>query len=628
MANLATLMVKIGADISELERGLSKVSRSVEDAGKRMTQMGKTISTRVTAPLTALGAVAVRAFGQQEKAELTLRAALQANGREVDNLFNRYSEFASEMQRVSVVGDETTLAMLSQAESFGLTADSAERAVRNSIAMQSAFGVNAQSALRYTAALEEGNATMLTRYIPSLREISDESERVAEAQRILGNAFSAAEAEAQGSTGQMIQMKNAIGDFMEVVGEVISDAILPFVRRIKELAEAAQNLNPEIIKIGVGIAAAVAVIGPALIILGQLAIAISAIISPVGLVIAAIAGLSAAILYVSQNWDAVVERISDWAWWRNMLVDMAQFFIEHSPFGLVIKGVNAVLRFMGKAEIPNPFKGLADSLEGLKVETKEYEHEFGSFMDAVKGGFASVTGLDLSSPFSNAKPEIDSATQSVQDYTVSIERATLATQRLSSTQITPPEVRRAVVETTGILGGMQNRITGLREALMQANTWEGIRRIRSEIADLELAMTGMTQAGVFAMDVANSFTQSFGQGMANVVLQGERLIDTLKNIGKLLASAVIQKALSVFLTGGLGGGGFFGSGGGLFGKIFGVNDALITSGGDVVKFHPDDNILAMKDFGNLGGAQHVTVSGRIDGNDILLSNSRSERFFR
>ena len=37
------------------------------------------------------------------------------------------------------------------------------------------------------------------------------------------------------------------------------------------------------------------------------------------------------------------------------------------------------------------------------------------------------------------------------------------------------------------------------------------------------------------------------------------------------------------------------------GKETSVNDALITSKGQVIKFHPNDNILAMKDFGKLGG---------------------------
>lgn len=135
----------------------------------------------------------------------------------------------------------------------------------------------------------------------------------------------------------------------------------------------------------------------------------------------------------------------------------------------------------------------------------------------------------------------------------------------------------------------------------------------------------------FLMNITTSFTNSFGQGMANIVVQGERLVDTLKNIGKLLASTVIQRGLQALLTGGLGGTGFFGEGGGLLGRIFNVNDALITSGGDVVKFHPDDNILAMKDFGALQtqsyGTQRVEVFGTLRANDIFISSERGGTSF-
>src|SRR5690554_924794 len=346
--------------------------------------MGQTLSTRVTAPIVAFAGVAVRAFGQQEDAERRLRAALQANGREVDGLFRRYSDFASEMQRTTVVGDETTLAMLQQAESLGLTADSAERAVRNSIAMQSAFGVNAQSAIRYTAALEQGNATMLTRYIPTLRDIEDESERVAEAQRVLGNAFGVAEAEAQGSRGQIIQLKNAVGDLMEVIGGIVSEAILPFVQRMRELAERLQEVDKSTIALGVAIAGVAASIGPTLFIIGKLTAAIAFLTSPIGMVIAAIAALSAAILYIWVNWSAIVERISDWSWWKNMLIDMIQFFLDQNPFEHIIKAYNFLLRKMGRDEIQSPFQGMIDSLETLKDDTQQYEHQFSSMADTIK----------------------------------------------------------------------------------------------------------------------------------------------------------------------------------------------------------------------------------------------------
>jgi hypothetical protein len=57
-----------------------------------------------------------------------------------------------------------------------------------------------------------------------------------------------------------------------------------------------------------------------------------------------------------------------------------------------------------------------------------------------------------------------------------------------------------------------------------------------------------------------------------------------------------------------------------------VDDALITSTGQVIKFHPDDNILAMKDFSklNVGGGQNVnvTVTGQLRGEDIFISGTR------
>ncbi len=112
--------------------------------------------------------------------------------------------------------------------------------------------------------------------------------------------------------------------------------------------------------------------------------------------------------------------------------------------------------------------------------------------------------------------------------------------------------------------------------------------------------------------LANTFANSFGSGLNNIVVEGERVIDVLENIGKLMLSSGIQLAVQTLLTGGLGGTGFFGSGGGLIGRIFGVNDALIRSDGSIVRFHPKDNILAMKDFGSLQPASQGVATINAD----------------
>ena len=122
--------------------------------------------------------------------------------------------------------------------------------------------------------------------------------------------------------------------------------------------------------------------------------------------------------------------------------------------------------------------------------------------------------------------------------------------------------------------------------------------------------------------------------MANVVMQGQKLQDVLKDIGKMLLSSAIQTGIKLLLSGGLSsaGTGFFGSSGGLFGSIFGVNDALIQSNGNIVKFHPDDNILAMKDFSGLGGGsgggsvkvQMVASPVRITNKEIVFAFTQGQ----
>jgi hypothetical protein len=113
--------------------------------------------------------------------------------------------------------------------------------------------------------------------------------------------------------------------------------------------------------------------------------------------------------------------------------------------------------------------------------------------------------------------------------------------------------------------------------------------------------------------------QRLGEAFAQAVVFGDKLLDTLKNIGKQLASKAIIKFISLAIGGGLGGliGGGLLSG---IGKLIGVNDALIQKDGTVVKFHPDDNILAMKDFSGLIPSRQASSGGGVIHNVINLDS--------
>ena len=185
----------------------------------------------------------------------------------------------------------------------------------------------------------------------------------------------------------------------------------------------------------------------------------------------------------------------------------------------------------------------------------------------------------------------------------------------------------------GSIGAMNQQIGVFQQMMMSATDPESVRYYQQEIAKLQERIRQLTGEAVKLdktwfdfTDTVNQFGITVANSLASAIVNAKSLGDTLKNIGKMLLSTAFQILIRGFLMGGLGGAGFLGSGGGLFGMlgITKANDALITSSGDIVKFHPDDNILAMKDFSGLGGGQniHVTVSGQLRGEDIFISGTR------
>jgi hypothetical protein len=603
--NIASLKVSIGADLTGLEKGMAQASRSLQSFGKNMTATGVLLSKALTAPIAAFGAVSVNAFTKQEDAERKLAAAIATTGGEVDKNMARFKAFASELQSVTRVGDETTLQLLQVATAQGLTADSAERAARNAIAMESAFGVSASSAIRMTAALESGDATMLKRYIPALKGVEDNTLAVAMAQDILTGAFDIAKADAQTFGGQLVQLKNAFGDFQEQVGSVIAEAMTPFIRRAKELVDSLLAMDREVLKTYVTYGLLAAAIPVAVVAIGKLIAVVGLLLTPLALKIAALVAVGVAINTLIQNSQALSERfVYYFTIAKNAVLDMVSG---------AITSLSKLVGFVDKV-LSASLTALALSIDGFKDELGD-PSEFTPFIgileslgksfdfvaDAVKSFI--FTGESIGSSYASGLNQIKSG----------LDQATLSAQTFES------------------VGAK-----AFQKVSLDAKTLE------TDVIALSTVMnTDLAQGLEFLSGIADTFTASFGQGMANVVVQGEKLQDVLKNIGKLLLSAAIQKGISILLTGGMGGDGFFGSGGGLFGKLFGkatsVNDALITSSGQVVKFHPDDNILAMKDFGNLSSSIGRTQSGNMSvdvrvadivlrGSDIVLAFENSKRY--
>lgn len=541
--------VKLFADLSSFTGDLNKASGQLKSFGKDVTSFGKTISTRISAPLTLAAGVSVKAFDTQIQAEKRLEAALRSAGEFSNQALQDFKNFAIGLQGVTTVGDESTLKMLQLAKSMGLSNEQAKRATQNSIALAKAMGINEQSAIRYTAALEQGDSTMLNRYLPTLRQIEDDTERAAKAQELLTQMFSAATSEAEVGLGPLKQLQNSFGDLTEEIGGLIMEHIKPFIASLKSLVTRFQGASEQTKLFVSQIVLIGTIAGPAIVALGvalsSLGVIIGALTSPIALAIGAIAALTASFTYVVVNYEALKERFTDISWWKNTLINMMQFFLTNNPFSLIIKGINQVLEFAGREGIGNPFEGMSEGLEQFKGETKTFENDIVPLGEIIKSA-ANKAKDALIGVSQTARQSAKEVSDAYKDGAKAI-----------------PQLKPLVVatETDGELIDLDLDALGAEMNAFVASI--------PAAEEIKAPFISASQAVTLLSGITDTFTSSFGQGMSNVILQGEKFADTLRNIGKLLASAVIQKAISIFLTGGLGGDGFFGSGGGIFGKLIG-----------------------------------------------------------
>lgn len=174
------------------------------------------------------------------------------------------------------------------------------------------------------------------------------------------------------------QLKNTgieLGNMLLPIFNKLLQAVRDGINWFRSLSTETKSL---ILVVG-GLAAA---LGPVLTLIGTIGTIIAAINAPIAIAIAAIVALGAAFVYIWDNWEAIKERITDWTWWQNLLIDMAQFILKYNPIELMFKPFDYILSKLG-IEIPKPFEEIANKLEEMRVETNKYEHEFGSFGDAV-----------------------------------------------------------------------------------------------------------------------------------------------------------------------------------------------------------------------------------------------------
>ena len=216
---------KAKKDLKGVDNGLKSLGASALKAGAAFVG---------TAGLISVLKKSVTAFAEQELAEKRLEAAL---GRTSQSLLDQ----ASALQKVSVFGDEAIITQQAFLASLEFTEEQIGSIIRASIDLSAATGISLESAVRNTAKTFSGLSGELGELIPQLRGLTTEQMKAGDAVKVIADLFGGqAKEQTETLSGQMQQLKNAVGDVAEQFGEKF------LVKSIKSATIAMKDFAEEI----------------------------------------------------------------------------------------------------------------------------------------------------------------------------------------------------------------------------------------------------------------------------------------------------------------------------------------------------------------------------------------------
>ena len=670
MAKLKDLVVAIGANTTDFDKNIGKAINKIKYFGKNTKRLGKSLSMNVTAPIAALGFTAVKAFQQQSKAIAQMEAGLKSTGATVGYTSQQLQTMASNLQAKTLFGDEDILQnATAQLLTFtNITGDQFARTQQAALDLATRLDGDLKGAsIQLGKALNDpvANLSALSR---SGIQFSDEQKeviksmaetgRLAEAQTLIldelnkqygGSAEAAAKAD-----GGFTQLANSFGDLQEEFGKILVDVLQPVVQFLRDAIAGLQKASPQFKQMAVTISLVAAAIGPLLVVLPMLVQGLMMILSPAGLIIAALIAIVGAVYTFSEEVSKPIAAVA------NYFIDLYnEVTFVRAIIGALKGVVQTVFDFFGFAidSVIAAFKDLGAIISAI------FEGDFSAIPGLVKDAFSNAAERALEFGKKAGQNIIDGITNELERDPIEL--------------VTPESVQNAI----DTMGGLKDYVSGLMSGgggggaapsapqnmqAMSGGMATGNRDIQAafderglmgitdpklmqervdkaakihqqaieenEARDASYQNTVMQLAGSLQNTFSSLFTglmngtQTFGEFMKQI------LMDLLIKLASMVAAFLVISALTGGAAGSLGG--FLTEGFGLGGLIPMASGGIVSGptailAGEYGGARTNPEVIAPLDKlqsmiqGSGGG--NVTVTGRISGKDIVLSNERAGR---
>jgi len=426
---IGKLNLKLGVDVSNLDKELGKVERSMSRFGSNMQNIGSTLTQSLTLPIIGLGAASLKSFADIEKLQNGLIAIMGSS-----------EEAGIEMEKLRKVAENPGLALpevvkaSASLQSVGMNADAARETITqfgNAVARAGGGAeqfdgvVLALSQISAVGKVTQEDLNQIKERLPEFARVMKEEFGVVTAEGIRELGISSEEfiKRSVGALGNLERangglantfdnLKDNVSASLAELGKAINETlnlesvVASFSAGLQRLVDGFKSLNPEtqgfIVKAGLLVAA----LGPAIFIVGKLISTFSALIGTTRLIMTtvknlstvisgafakilanpailgvtlAIAAVGAIALYVYDNWKAFSDNF------KNIWINIKNSVMQGVTF--VLGKLDSLQKALGLDLFD--LSGMTKYQEEQRVVAAEFK-TIGETVDSLKGKFKSL----------------------------------------------------------------------------------------------------------------------------------------------------------------------------------------------------------------------------------------------
>ena len=664
MAKLNDLIVTIGAQTRQFDKALGASMRKMQNFGKNTKALGKSMTRSLTMPIAALGAAAVKSAADLETMEVSF-ISLTGGAKQAADMMANLNEFTAKTPfQIEAVAKSARQLI---ASSSGIKDVNQQLQFLGDIAATSGQPIDEIAAIfskvnaKGKVELESLNQ-LAERGIPIFTALSEATGLPADqlgAGRVSVDQFNEVlksfSTEGGFASGAMERLSQTAGgkfstalDNLKLAGAALAESLLPTLKGLLDnfvsLMQAVINLDPEAKKFLLTAAGIAAALGPLLVILPSIVQGFMAIISPVGLIIGAVVGLGIAIVTFADEIAAPLTSVINY---------FITLYNESRTLRSIIGGIKGTVQVV--------FDFFLFAVDSVVSAFKDLGTIIGSVMD---GDFSAIPEL-IGTAFRNAADRMATFGQkAAEDYRTAINTEL---EREPLELVTKESIAKALstlggltdlipsiggggargedmqgIKSRGVTVGPRPELVGQSSTAVSelAENLKAGRKELSLMVDMGPAVEGafagigMAIGGLIAGTVTMSdiFSQAV-LGLASLLIDlGQQFIaagiaastffvslttNPMAAVAAgvaLVAAGAVIKGLSTRMQGSppaLAQGGL----------AFGPTMAMV---GDNRNAGVDPEVIApLSKLQGMMGGQHVQVTGKISGRDILLTSERN-----